>query len=199
MERAFVPEKANGFEGEIQYELRGRDGATELDGRGSGTAGPARRRGGRAIPAVTLRTSVPDFVRIAAREAFPPKLLLEGALVIEGDFAARRPPGRDVRRRAADLKPRRQDSTLPRSVGIAQRLRRANWVAAGAFAIGGSLFALGAAEAQLGSGDATTAASIYFAGGLFFSTGGYASLLGAVNASGAGGEAIGRALALVVV
>jgi hypothetical protein len=65
---------------------------------------------------------------------------------------------------------------------IAKRLRRINWVAAGAFTVGGSLFALGAAVAQLGSGDATTAASIYFAGGLFFSTGGYASLLGAVNA-----------------
>jgi hypothetical protein len=35
--------------------------------------------------------------------------------------------------------------------------------------------------AQLGSGDATTAASIYFAGGLFFTAGGYASLLGAIN------------------
>jgi hypothetical protein len=65
---------------------------------------------------------------------------------------------------------------------VAKRLRRVNWVAAGAFTVGGSLFALGAAEAQLGSGDATTAASIYFAGGLFFNTGGYASLLGAINA-----------------
>jgi hypothetical protein len=65
---------------------------------------------------------------------------------------------------------------------IAKRLRRVNWVAAGAFTVGGSLFAVGAAVAQLGSGDATTAASIYFAGGLFFNTGGYASLLGAINA-----------------
>ena len=65
---------------------------------------------------------------------------------------------------------------------IAKRLRRVNWVAAGAFTVGGSLFTLGAAESQLGSGDAATAASIYFGGGLFFSTGGYASLLGAINA-----------------
>jgi hypothetical protein len=64
------------------------------------------------------------------------------------------------------------------------RLRRANLVAAVAFTIGGSLFALGAAVAQLGSGDATTAACIYFAGGLFFNTGGYASLLLACNAPG---------------
>jgi hypothetical protein len=72
--------------------------------------------------------------------------------------------------------------TAPAPASIARRLSRVNWIAAGAFTVGGSLFALGAAEAQLGSGDATTAASIYLAGGLFFSTGGYASLLGAINA-----------------
>lgn len=73
-------------------------------------------------------------------------------------------------------------ATLQTAPAIARRLRRVNWVAAGAFTIGGSLFAIGAAVAQLGSGDATTAATIYFVGGLFFSTGAYASLLGAVNA-----------------
>ena len=54
-------------------------------------------------------------------------------------------------------------------------------MAAVAFTIGGSLFAIGASVAQLGSGDATTAAWIYFAGGLFFNTGGYASVLGAIK------------------
>ena len=78
--------KADGFEGEILYELRGRDGARSWTVRiGDGRA--AVRRGAGADPAVTLRTSVPDFVRMAAREAFAPKLLLEGSLVIEGDFA----------------------------------------------------------------------------------------------------------------
>jgi hypothetical protein len=71
---------------------------------------------------------------------------------------------------------------LHASAATARRLRRLNLVAAGAFTSGGSLFALGAVVAQLGSGDATTAASIYFAGGLSFTTGGYASLLGAINA-----------------
>lgn len=79
---------------------------------------------------------------------------------------------------------------------IARRLRTVNWVAAGAFTVGGSLFALGAIVAQLGSGSPTTAASLYFAGGIFFSTGGYASLLGAINAPrsvGAGGvPVVGR-------
>ncbi|MEU0437935.1 hypothetical protein ABZ153_41425 [Streptomyces sp. NPDC006290] len=61
------------------------------------------------------------------------------------------------------------------------RLRRLNAIAASAFTLGGLLFALGAGVAQFGSGGAT-GAWIYFAGGLFFNTGGYASLLQAVNA-----------------
>ncbi|MER6788488.1 hypothetical protein ABT330_28410 [Streptomyces sp. NPDC000658] len=62
------------------------------------------------------------------------------------------------------------------------RLRRLNAVAAIAFVIGGALFAAGAAEAQFGSGDATECASIYFVGGLFFTLGGYVSLLQVINA-----------------
>jgi hypothetical protein len=73
-------------------------------------------------------------------------------------------------------------TTVQAPAAIATRLRRVNLVAACAFVLGGSLFALGAAIAQLGSGNATAAASVYFAGGIFFSTGGYASLLGAINA-----------------
>ncbi|MFJ6632179.1 hypothetical protein ACIQMR_12380 [Streptomyces sp. NPDC091376] len=61
------------------------------------------------------------------------------------------------------------------------RLRRLNTTAAAAFTIGGSLFALGAALA-IGSYSPTTSAAVYFAGGLFFNTGGYASLLQTVNA-----------------
>jgi hypothetical protein len=73
-------------------------------------------------------------------------------------------------------------AALPPPLSVARPLRRVNWVAAATFTVGGSLFAAGAAVAQLGSGDATTAASIYFAGGLFFNVGAYASLLGAINA-----------------
>ncbi|MGC4996744.1 MULTISPECIES: hypothetical protein [unclassified Streptomyces] len=62
------------------------------------------------------------------------------------------------------------------------RLRRLNAIAAIAFVIGGALFAAGGAVAQFGSGDATESASIYFAGGLFFNTGGYVSLLQVINA-----------------
>ncbi|MGW7422257.1 hypothetical protein ACWGJB_19695 [Streptomyces sp. NPDC054813] len=61
------------------------------------------------------------------------------------------------------------------------RLRRLNTVAAVSFCIGGLLFALGAGLSQFGSGSATTSASVYFTGGLFFTAGGYASLLQAIN------------------
>jgi alkanesulfonate monooxygenase SsuD/methylene tetrahydromethanopterin reductase-like flavin-dependent oxidoreductase (luciferase family) len=85
MERAFEPERARGYEGEVQYELRGREGTRRFvvriaDGRARA------REGAAAEPAVTLRMGVPAFVRIAAREAYPPRLLMEGELEIEGDF-----------------------------------------------------------------------------------------------------------------
>ena len=63
----------------------------------------------------------------------------------------------------------------------ARRQSLLNSIAAVAFTIGGSLFALGAALAELGSADPTASACIYFAGGLFFNTGGYATVLQAVN------------------
>jgi hypothetical protein len=62
------------------------------------------------------------------------------------------------------------------------RLRRLNPVAAVAFVLGGALFSLGAAVALFGSGSPVESASIYFAGGLCFNTGGYVSLLQTVNA-----------------
>ncbi|MFJ9539698.1 hypothetical protein ACIRPX_20850 [Streptomyces sp. NPDC101225] len=62
------------------------------------------------------------------------------------------------------------------------RLRRLNSIASTAFVIGGALFMAGAAIAEFGSGDAVTCASVYFAGGIFFTTGGYASLLQVINA-----------------
>ncbi|MFF8477092.1 hypothetical protein [Streptomyces sp. NPDC015414] len=81
-----------------------------------------------------------------------------------------RPPG---------AAPSRQAPADSVSVG---RLRRLNAVAATAFVVGGALFAVGAGIAQFGSGDALRCASVYFAGGLFFNTGGYVSLLQVINA-----------------
>ncbi|MFB7618670.1 hypothetical protein [Kitasatospora sp. NPDC056181] len=99
-----------------------------------------------------------------------------GTAVWESRLARRRgllavhPPGAPTSRRA---------SADDVAIG---RLRRLNAIAATAFIIGGALFAAGAGVAQFGSGDATTCAALYFAGGLFFNTGGYVSLLQVVNA-----------------
>jgi hypothetical protein len=65
----------------------------------------------------------------------------------------------------------------------AARLTTLNSVAAVAFTLGGSLFALGAVLAQLGEVALLTVNITYLVGGFFFSLGGYASVLLAVNGS----------------
>jgi hypothetical protein len=68
----------------------------------------------------------------------------------------------------------------PTASSLHSRLRRANFAAATAFLVGGSLFAVGAALAQAGF-DQTTCATVYLVGGVFFSTGGYTSVLQVLN------------------
>ena len=63
------------------------------------------------------------------------------------------------------------------------RLTKVNRVAAVAFILGGSLFALGALFAQLEVGTLATVNITYLVGGCFFSLGGYASILLVVNAA----------------
>jgi hypothetical protein len=57
------------------------------------------------------------------------------------------------------------------------RLGRANLVAATSFTVGGSLFAIGAVMAQLGLGSVWDDDVVYLVGGVFFSLGGYVSVL----------------------
>jgi hypothetical protein len=75
-----------------------------------------------------------------------------------------------------------------RPIDVQRRLRRANAVAATAFLIGGSLFAIGAALAQAGV-DPTACATVYLVGGAFFSTGGYTSVLQVINEPEGGWDA----------
>ena len=85
MEQLFEPAKADGFAGEIQYELLGSDGVEKwvvlIDG-GRATTRPGEAR----TPTTTLRMSVPLFVRVAARELHPVKAYREGWLEVSGDF-----------------------------------------------------------------------------------------------------------------
>lgn len=60
---------------------------------------------------------------------------------------------------------------------LTRRSTRLNLVAAVAFVLGGSLFALGAAFAQLGVVTLTTVNVTYLVGGCFFTLGGYVSIL----------------------
>jgi putative sterol carrier protein len=88
LEKAFVPEKANGFKGEVQYELIGarngnREWVVRVDG-DHASVGP----GHASNPVVTFRMSVPVFARIAAQEIHPAKAMMEGQLELEGDFEA---------------------------------------------------------------------------------------------------------------
>jgi hypothetical protein len=67
-------------------------------------------------------------------------------------------------------------------MSVDRPLRRINTVAATAFVIGGSLFCLGALLAQADVGGPRLAAAVFAAGGVFFTTGGYASVLLVANA-----------------
>lgn len=63
-----------------------------------------------------------------------------------------------------------------------RRLVRINAVASTAFLIGGSMFCLGALLAQAHVGGPRLAAAVFMVGGVFFTTGGYASVLQVANA-----------------
>jgi putative sterol carrier protein len=87
MERRFVPERAAGFAGDIQYDLRAADGTVRswtvtVDGEA------ARARPGTATdPKLKVKLSLADFVRLAGQDLDPVKALLTGRLDLEGDFA----------------------------------------------------------------------------------------------------------------
>ncbi|MFN8173942.1 MAG: LLM class flavin-dependent oxidoreductase [Solirubrobacteraceae bacterium] len=83
--RRYVPERAQGFSGEIQYELRDGDGGVrpwvvEVAG------ARARARPGHAgAPALTIAMPLSDFIRIAGEDLDPARALLEGRIDIRGD------------------------------------------------------------------------------------------------------------------
>ncbi len=73
-------------------------------------------------------------------------------------------------------------ATAPDPTRPPSALRKTNAIAATAFVVGGSLFAIGAALAQADIGGPRFVAIVYMVGGVFFSTGGYSSVLLAINA-----------------
>jgi alkanesulfonate monooxygenase SsuD/methylene tetrahydromethanopterin reductase-like flavin-dependent oxidoreductase (luciferase family)/putative sterol carrier protein len=87
MAQQFRPEKANGFAGEIAYELRRSDGRLTSWTVVVSADGATARPGPPGAPALTLRMAVSDFVRIAGRDLDPGKALLTGRMDLQGDFA----------------------------------------------------------------------------------------------------------------
>ena len=86
MARAYRPERADGWSGDIRYELTRSDGATQTWTVTCGRTAARAREGGAPQPDLTIRLSGADFIRVAARELDPAKALLSGRLDLEGDF-----------------------------------------------------------------------------------------------------------------
>jgi putative sterol carrier protein len=87
MARAYEPDKARGFAGELQYDLTRSDGrpvpwTVRVDPRAA-----AVHPGQAAAPALTLKMTVADFLRMAAGDLDAGKALLTGRLDLAGDFA----------------------------------------------------------------------------------------------------------------
>jgi alkanesulfonate monooxygenase SsuD/methylene tetrahydromethanopterin reductase-like flavin-dependent oxidoreductase (luciferase family)/putative sterol carrier protein len=87
MARAYEPDKAHGFAGELQYDLTRGDGrlvpwTVRVDAKEATV-----RPGPSDAAALTLRMTVADFLRMAAGDLDAGKALLTGRLDLAGDFA----------------------------------------------------------------------------------------------------------------
>jgi putative sterol carrier protein len=87
MERQFLPERAAGFTGDIQYNLRAPDGTTRAYTVTIADDHATARPGAADAPKLTITLSTADFVRIAGRDLDPVKAVLTGRLELAGDFA----------------------------------------------------------------------------------------------------------------
>jgi alkanesulfonate monooxygenase SsuD/methylene tetrahydromethanopterin reductase-like flavin-dependent oxidoreductase (luciferase family)/putative sterol carrier protein len=87
MEKAFLPERTQGFSGRIQYVLEGRTGTRTWELEISDGQIRAHEAAG-DDPRVTLRMSIPTFARMTAGLLSPGAALMDNKLVVEGDLDA---------------------------------------------------------------------------------------------------------------
>ncbi len=87
MAQAYEPDKAAGFSGDLQYDLRRSNGELVSWTVTLGPEGATVRPGSASAPALTLKLGVVDFVRLAGGDLDPGKALLTGRLDMEGDLA----------------------------------------------------------------------------------------------------------------
>ena len=86
MERAFRPDRARGFVGEIEYHLRSNGASRKWTVHIAGDKAIAKR-GPAQHPKAVLRMSVPTFARVSAGLTNPVAAVMERKLEIEGDFS----------------------------------------------------------------------------------------------------------------
>jgi hypothetical protein len=86
MSRAYRPERANGWRGDIRYELKPARGDPRTWTVSCGDHGARARPAAAPDPALTIRLGLADFIRLAARDLDPAKALLSGRMDLEGDF-----------------------------------------------------------------------------------------------------------------
>jgi alkanesulfonate monooxygenase SsuD/methylene tetrahydromethanopterin reductase-like flavin-dependent oxidoreductase (luciferase family)/putative sterol carrier protein len=87
MAQAYEPDKAAGFSGELQYDLRRSDGEVASWTVALGPERASVRPGTASAPALTLKLGLVDFVRLAGGDLDPGKALLTGRMDMEGDLA----------------------------------------------------------------------------------------------------------------
>ena len=87
MAKAYRPECAGGWTGDIRYELAGAQGAVRVWTVSCGLDAARAREGAAPAPDLTVKIGVADFLRVAAREVDPAKALLSGRMDLEGDFS----------------------------------------------------------------------------------------------------------------
>lgn len=112
MAKMYVPEVAEGFSGEILYELRRHDGTVRPWTMRIDPTSATPREGTSDDPAVTLKLRVTDFIRISSGEADPGTMALDGRVEVTGDLmlAALMGPmfGRPLPEQTPGLSPRFQ-------------------------------------------------------------------------------------------
>jgi putative sterol carrier protein len=87
MAKAYRPDRAAGWTGDIRYELTGARGSVRTWTLSCGQARARAHEGAAPQPALTIKLGLADFIRMAGRDLDPVKALLSGRMDLEGDFA----------------------------------------------------------------------------------------------------------------
>jgi putative sterol carrier protein len=87
MARAYRPDRAAGWAGDIRYDLQRADGTARTWTVSCDATHARARRTATANPALTIKLGLADFIRLAGGDLDPGKALLKGRMDIEGDFA----------------------------------------------------------------------------------------------------------------